>query len=201
MRSAWRSLLLWFFVSALTVICGYALHLKVGFEQLGAWGAFLTGSGTLVLGFGAIYAVIHGVEEYRDRTNAERLRWLSQLQAEFFEGRTFSFIRRKVDYDELDDVMNLLHRDDDPNAKFESEEKELFDKFTDYLNFFEFIAYLYYEKQMLRKDVEALFDYYLRRLVEIRQADDLLAYLKRNNFENLSKLLVEYRQKSKGRAA
>ena len=145
--------------------------------------------------------MIHGVEEYRDRTNAERLRWLSQLQAEFFEGRTFSFIRRKVDYDELDDVMNLLHRDDDPNAKFESEEKELFDKFTDYLNFFEFIAYLYYEKQMLRKDVEALFDYYLRRLVEIRQADDLLAYLKRNNFENLSKLLVEYRQKSKGRAA
>ncbi len=55
MRSAWRSLLLWFFVSALTVICGYALHLKVGFEPLGAWGAFLTGSGTLVLGFGAIY--------------------------------------------------------------------------------------------------------------------------------------------------
>jgi hypothetical protein len=36
MRSAWRSLFLWFFVSAVTVICGYALHLKVGFEPLGA---------------------------------------------------------------------------------------------------------------------------------------------------------------------
>jgi hypothetical protein len=54
---------------------------------------------------------------------------------------------------------------------------------------------------MLRKDVEALFDYYLRRLVEVRQADELLAYLKDNNFENLSKLLVEYKEKSKGKPA
>ncbi len=201
MRSIRLSFLIWVAVSAIAVACGYGLHWRLGLEQLGAWGAFLTGAGTFVLGFGAIYAVFHGVEEYRARTDAERLRWLSQLQIVFFEGRTFSFVRRKIDYEELDDVVALLRRDRDPHAKFEPEEKELFDKFTDYLNFFEFIAYLIYEKQMLRKDVEALFDYYLRRLVEVRQAEELLAYLKENNFENLSKLLVEYKRKSKGRTA
>jgi hypothetical protein len=35
---------------------------------------------------------------------------------------------------------------------------------TDYLNFFEFVAYLEGSRQLSKKDVEALVDYYLRLL-------------------------------------
>lgn len=195
MRPLWQSVLVWILVSSIAVACGYALHWKLGLEQLGAWGAFLTGVGTLVLGFGAIYATLHGTEEYRARTDSERLRWLSQLAVEFYENRVFLLIRQKIDYDEMDDIFTLIQRDRSPGAQFGQSEKELFDKFTDYLNFFEFIAYLLYEKQMLKRDVAALFDYYLRRLIEIRRAADLLAYLQENNFENLHRLLVEYKQR------
>jgi hypothetical protein len=197
MRSFWRPALVWVVVSSVTVACGYALHWKLGMEQLGAWGAFLAGAGTLVLGFGAIYATFHGTEEYRARTDSERLRWLSQLLVEFYENKVFLLIRQKIDFDEMDDIFALIQRDRLPDAQFGQSEKELFDKFTDYLNFFEFIAYLRFEKQMLKKDVAALFDYYLRRLVEIRHAAELLSYLKENNFENLHKLLVEYKERAK----
>lgn len=179
------------------VACGYFLHWKLGLEQLGAWGAFLTGVGTLVLGFGAIFATLHGAEEYRARTDSERLRWLSQLLVEFYESRIFLLIRQKIDDDEMDDIFSLIQRDRLAGSQFGQSEKELFDKFTDYLNFFEFIAYLQFDKQMLKKDVAALFDYYLRCLAEIRQSADLLAYLKENNFENLHRLLVEYKQRIK----
>ena len=36
--------------------------------------------------------------------------------------------------------------------------------FTDYLNFFEFMAYLEDRGQLSKRDVAALFDYYLRLL-------------------------------------
>jgi hypothetical protein len=197
MRSLWQPVLVWILVSSAAVGCGYALHWKMGMEQLGAWGSFLAGAGTLVLGFGAIYATFHGTQEYRARTDSDRLKWLSQLQVEFFESKIFLLIRQKIDYDEMDDIFALIQRDRLPDAQFGQSEKELFDKFTDYLNFFEFIAYVRFEKQMLKKDVAALFDYYLRRLGEIHRAAELLSYLKENNFENLHKLLVEYKERAK----
>lgn len=58
--------------------------------------------------------------------------------------------------------------------------------FTDYLNFFEFVAFLEYSKQLEREEIEDLFGYYLGCL---KQHDRVRKYIKENGYERLDKLL------------
>lgn len=58
--------------------------------------------------------------------------------------------------------------------------------FTDYLNFFEYVAFLKKSKQLRNRDVEALFDYYLKCL---KRHDRVRTYIDNNGYEHLSHLL------------
>ncbi|MGH9344611.1 MAG: hypothetical protein ACRD19_12735 [Terriglobia bacterium] len=62
--------------------------------------------------------------------------------------------------------------------------------FTDYLNFFEFLAYLLKSKQINREEVNGLFDYYLKNLKQEKNKD-VAEYIAKpqNGFEQLQELL------------
>ena len=61
-------------------------------------------------------------------------------------------------------------------------------KFTDYLNFFEFMAYLNERNQLSEKDVRALFHYYLRAMWK-HEAVRKYVLDDENGYDYLKKLL------------
>lgn len=113
---------------------------------------------------------------YRRNSAVERARWLSSLYSKFYEALDLKMIREILDCSSPNspEVQKLVHDEDA--------------RFTDYLNFFEFMAYLRHSSQLSRKDVSALFDYYLRVLTK---HDDVRKYVMddRNGYGYLKKLL------------
>lgn len=78
---------------------------------------------------------------------------------------------------------------DDPSQISELVKKEPA-SFTDYLNFFEFLAYLCESGQIEKKEMAGVFDYYLRKL---KQSSEVAAYINdpTKGFEKLAKVLRE----------
>jgi hypothetical protein len=66
--------------------------------------------------------------------------------------------------------------------------KEELSTFTDYLNFFELVAFLADTKQLGEKDVMSLFNYYLKCLKRHTAVRDYLSD-SRNGFEHLTGFL------------
>jgi hypothetical protein len=172
---------------------GYRLHLGLGPEDLSAWGMYLTGTGTVLVGLMAVYAAIQGVKEYRNRTRTERMRWLEEFYERFYENKRFRVIRQLIDFDDFAGIRSLLERDTLAGASFDQLERDLFDDFTDYLNFFEMLVYLGNRGQIQREELESMFGYYLRSLTLVSGAEELLDYLERAKFRNLRQFLVNYR--------
>jgi hypothetical protein len=100
----------------------------------------------------AAAGVLLAVRIYRRKSALERATWLSHLYSEFYEAPDLKRIRKVPDDNPSDapEVEELVRTEDSD--------------LTDYLNFFEFMAYLEGSRQLSEKDVEALFDYYLRLL-------------------------------------
>jgi hypothetical protein len=179
---------------ALTVfiLIGHCVASQLGQERLSAWGSYLTGVGTVTLAFAAFFTGMHAITEYKNRTESEQVRWVMQLFAQFFQDHRYHFIRQKIDYDDMEDIAPLMERDLKRDGDFSQEDRDLLDKFTDFLNFFEMIAYLIERRQLASKDINQIFDYYLRRMTRIHRAGALLEYLKQTGFENLYGLLLRY---------
>lgn len=99
---------------------------------------------------GGIMAIIGGwlaVRTYRENQSLERSRWASSLYEKFYEKTEHKGVRRVLDCSsDSQEVAELVGR--------ESPE------FTDYLNFFEHVAYLVKCEQIKREDAEAYFNYY-----------------------------------------
>jgi len=116
---------------------------------------------------------------YRRNSAVERARWLSSLYSKFYEALDLKMIRETLD-------CNLP---DSPEVKKLVQDEDA--RFTDYLNFFEFMAYLKACGQLSTKDVIALFDYYLRVL---NKHDDVRKYVMddRNGYGYLKKLLPRF---------
>jgi hypothetical protein len=178
---------------AVMIFAGYLLHLRLGAEDLRSWGEFLTGVATVVVGLTAVYAAIQGINEYRNRTRAERMKWLEGFYERFFENTRFRVIRQMIDFDDFQEILKLIERDRSPEASFDRPERNLFDDFTDYLNFFEMLVYLRSKGQILEEEVETMFGYYLRSLTRVTGGEEVLAYLERAKFTNLRQFLVNYR--------
>ncbi|HLJ91400.1 MAG TPA: gamma-glutamylcyclotransferase family protein [Candidatus Angelobacter sp.] len=163
-------------------------------EYLTAWGTFLTGIGTMIVALGAAYAAYAAISEYREKTQIEKTKWLSDLFKQFFIDRTFKPIRQKIDFNEMDDIRELLTREiawhlhSTPEV-FSQPEKDLLDEFTDYLNFLEFVGLLRKMGRLTDQDIESLFDYYIRRFVEVDSDNKIRRYLRYLGFENLNHLL------------
>jgi len=168
-------------------------------EPLRAWGEYLTGAGTVGLAAGALYAASVAVREYRrgreadqERGRLEKAKWLSEMFRSFYEKEDYKRIRRMIDFDDIGEILSLLREDQKPNPKFSEKHQELFDAFTDYMNLFEFVAYLKSLDQLDSEDIKAMFAYYLERIVEVDRTGDIRKYLDANGYGNLSRLLKAY---------
>ncbi|HEY2351212.1 MAG TPA: hypothetical protein VGH83_01795 [Candidatus Acidoferrum sp.] len=171
------------------VVVGLGIHLRLGSESLSAWGEYLTGSATLILACAAILAGSLAYQDYRSKVTAEKSKWLLQLYEKLFENAHYKEVRRKMDYDETEEIKRLIHADA-KGAKFTPEQQAEFDAFTDYLNFFELIARLKAIGQLSGDDIKATFDYYLKLLVRQRNPE-IRGYLVKDGFENLNKILSD----------
>jgi hypothetical protein len=123
----------------------------------------------------AIIAALGALWVYRRNSRLERTRWASSLYEKFYENERYKKIR---------DALDVPADNDSVNALVIEEGSE----FTDYLNFFELVAYLKKSKQLNDEDVEALFDYYLKCLNRHSRVRSYIDNPERG-YENLSMLL------------
>ncbi|MHB8526534.1 MAG: hypothetical protein ACYDD2_10320 [Candidatus Acidiferrales bacterium] len=135
---------------------------------------WLTPIGTLVAAFGTLGTAVWAVRTYGQSVNLARARWMKDLYEKFYEQPQLKLVRDRLDSDDEQDIAKLV-RDEDPS-------------FTDYLNFFEFLAYLEESRQVKRTDLLGIFGYYLENL---KSCSPVIAYIKdpTKGFEKLRRTL------------
>ena len=136
------------------------------------WGAKIIGA----LGTGA--GVLIAAVSYRNQTKIKRAEWLKSLFEKFFENPTYKEVRGWLDYGGLHEKLLV----EDETQRHINEEK-----FTDLLNFFEFIGVLYSRDQLIFDEVYEVFDYYLKK---IDTDEDCRRWMDEYSFEKLKGLLV-----------
>jgi hypothetical protein len=139
-------------------------------------------------------AGFQALQDYRSKAVAEKSKWLLQLYEKLFENAQYKEVRRKLDYDDMEEIKKLI-RADAERTKFTPAEQVAFDDFTDYLNFFELIARLKIIEQLTADDIKATFDYYLNLPVKQRNPE-IRGYLVKEGFENLNELSLAYERQS-----
>ena len=125
----------------------------------------------------AAISAIFAVQTYRRNANTKRAEFLLQLHKAFFVDSTYKTMRNLLD-DTSEAAQERLLRN------IEDEAYEL----TDFLNFFELIAYFQCCGTLLGSDVDALLSYYLDLLKSHRK---LFAYIGKSqtSFEYLNGVL------------
>jgi hypothetical protein len=112
---------------------------------------------------------------YWRKARGERARWAENLYSRFFEKQELKEIRNILDCDPGTPEVAALVTNESP-------------QWTDYLNFFELVAYLEESRQLKARDVKALFEYYLGCL---KKHQPVMNYIvdESNGFEHLRKFL------------
>lgn len=125
---------------------------------------------------GTVVAVGFAAVVYYRNSAFERAKWASALYEKFYEETTLKQLRDRLDCLRDSDSVNEIVIREEP-------------AFTDYLNFFEFIAFLKSSKQLKDSEIEALFGYYLDCL---NRHDRVKQYVSNpeNGYEGLAKLLT-----------
>lgn len=141
------------------------------------WLAWLAWLGKVVAGVAAVVAVIVAVVNYRAQTRLKQAEWLKSLFEKFFEGPTYKEVRVWLDYGTLHERLTAA----DAATRQANEEK-----FTDFLNFFEFIGVLYSRKHLNFGQVNDVFDYYLKK---IKTDADCREWIEQYSFEKLKALM------------
>lgn len=131
-------------------------------------------------------------QNYRRQVNLEQMKWLQQLYDSFYNSDRYKEVRQMVDFDELGHTMELLRRSETDPHHLSLPERAQLDQFTDYLNFFEWLAYLEKEGQLTFSQLDTMFRYYLTRLLEIDKNRELRKYIQEEGYEQLSRLLGRY---------
>lgn len=128
---------------------------------------WLTPIGTLVAAFWAAWT-------YHQSVKLARARWIKELYEKFYEQQQLKPVRERLDSGDEQSIAGLV-RDEEPS-------------FTDYLNFFEFLAYLEESGQVKRADMLGIFGYYLQNL---KSCPPVIAYIKdpAKGFEKLRWIL------------
>lgn len=122
-----------------------------------------------------IVAAFWALWVYGNNSRRERARWAESLYTRFYEKPELKTVRDQLDCAAGDATVARLVTEETPAL-------------TDYLNFFEFVAYLQSSKQLSGTDVQALFGYYLDCL---RRHKDVVGYIrnKEKGFEYLSQIM------------
>ena len=122
-------------------------------------------------------AAVCAVFVYRNNSRRERARWVESLYSRFFE---------KSELKQVRDTLDCVSDDAQVNALVTEEGSA----WTDYLNFFELVAYLRESKQLAAKDVKALFEYYIGCLKRHRVVVDYIRD-QTKGFKYLRRLLLK----------
>lgn len=111
---------------------------------------------------------------YHRSVKLERAKWIKELYEKFYEQPILKHVRDILDGNDVQAISQMV----------ENEES----RFTDYLNFFEFVAFLFESKQIRENEVAGMFDYYLN---DLRKHPAVLSYINDRNkgFEKLRKLV------------
>ena len=130
---------------------------------------------------GVLYYVVGSVGiaiaaySYRRNSRLEEARWLLRLFEKFYEEPRYKTIREALDCDvENQVVSDLVSRE---GAEF-----------TDYLNFFEFVAVLVQSRQISQGQIERMFQYYLECIKKHKAVREYIAD-KGKGYEQLRVLL------------
>jgi len=125
----------------------------------------------------ALVSAIVALSVYWKNAITRRVEFLYDLHTSFFVNETYKAVRKVLD----DSSEKAAAR----RAAFVRDEPE---QFTDFLNFFELVAYLEQRRNLSLKDVEALLGYYLTLF---EQHSDVRSYVRnpKNGFEQLNGLL------------
>ena len=129
----------------------------------------------------AAAAVLWGIYVYFTNSRLRRAEWLASLYEKFYESNNLKAVR---------DVLDCGTA---PTLEIENLVKEESRDFTDYLNFFEFVAVLQKSRQLTDQEIEDLFGYYLDCLEYCRPLRD---YIGGRGYEQLDRLLKERRKRS-----
>ncbi|HKU75727.1 MAG TPA: hypothetical protein VJR02_17580 [Pyrinomonadaceae bacterium] len=125
---------------------------------------------------GAVLAAGFAAFVYYRNSAFERAKWASTLYEKFYEETTLKQLRDRLDCVKDSDSVNEIVITEEA-------------AFTDYLNFFEFIAFLKSSKQLKDSEIEALFGYYLDCLNRHDRVKQYVANPE-NGYEGLAKLLT-----------
>ena len=145
------------------------------------WWTIVKDTVTLLVGGAAALIAARG---YKSNAQTRRAEFICRLHKSFFEDKTYRKVRQALDLD-----------DEEAIAAFVIEES---DDFTDFLNFFELVAYLRRQKNLSFDDVEALLGYYLLLLC---RKPALRGYIRdrTHGFEELDNLLGMMERRDSGR--
>ena len=102
----------------------------------------------IVASLGTLSAAFIALRVYNRNSWLERARWASELYKSFYQEEKLKNVRDKLDCPIGSSDVNQLV-------------VEEASEFTDYLNFFEYIAFLKNSNQLLDSEVNDLFGYYL----------------------------------------
>jgi hypothetical protein len=143
-------------------LVGWADHAKPFVEVL-------TFVGTVIGGWWA-------ATTYHRSAGLDRAKWVKELYDKFYEHSELKGVRDLLDGDDPQQICSMV-----------AEEGPAL---TDYLNFFEFLGYLWESKQIKGEEIRCLFEYYLRNL---KRNKAVAAYIDdpTKGFEKLQRLLKE----------
>ena len=136
------------------------------------WGA------RIVAGLGAGLGITIAAINYRQQTRIKQAEWMKSLFEKFFEGSMYKEVRVWLDYGVLHERLAVT----DAAQRQQNEER-----FTDFLNFFEFIGVLHSRGHLPLEEVCDMFDYYLEK---IRVDADCREWIEKYSFEKLKGLLA-----------
>jgi hypothetical protein len=160
----------------------------VDIKDFGAIGQVVSGIGALILAGTALWAR----KNYARQVTLEQMKWLQQLYDSFYNSERYKAVRQLIDFDDLGTTLALLKRADTESGQLSLPERTQVDQFTDYLNFFEWIAFLEKEGQLTFEQVDAMFKYYVTRFLQVDKNRELRKYIQQNGYEQLHRLLNRY---------
>ena len=89
-------------------------------------------AGTLFAGFWAVWT-------YSQSLKLQRARWVKELYEKFYEHSELKKVRNLLDSNDIQQIRSMVEKEDPA--------------FTDYLNFFEFLGYLWESKQVSEQEI------------------------------------------------
>jgi len=114
---------------------------------------------------------------YMQSRRLERAKWTLSLYEKFYERPELKSVREVLDSESDSQGVNDLLLACPP-------------EFTDYLNFFEYVAFLERKDQLKREEVEALFDYYIKCF---NRHPRVIKFIADNGYEELSRMLGDWK--------